>query len=219
MNHNAPTKGYHTRPQYDNLLNGHPMRPTPIARAADGHPSSIILTFTGARLDLRAPAVELITLRDIAHALSHIGRFCGAGDHIATVAQHCVHVSLLSPPAAARWALLHDASEAYLGDVSSPLKTLLPEYRHLEEIWQHAISTKFGVPRCDCKPWDVQSMLTERRDNGPYFMTDAEWIGLPPGSPTPEPDPMPWTAWGPARAEASYLARAEQLGIFDDADE
>jgi uncharacterized protein len=204
--------------EYSTQRNGQPMRPTPITSPAhSGHPNSIILTYSGARFDLQAPAVELITLRDIAHALARIGRFCGAGDHIATVAQHCVHVSLLCPPAIARWALLHDASEAYLGDVSSPLKSLLPEYRRLEEIWQHAISTRFGVPRCVCKYWDVSSMLTERRDNGPYFMTDAKWLGLPPGSSTPEPDPQPWTAWGTARAETIYLARAEQLGIYDDA--
>jgi hypothetical protein len=100
--------------------------------------------------------------------------------------------------------------------VGSPLKPLLPDYKNLEEIWQHAISTRFGVSRCDCKYWDVQSMLTERRDNGPYFTTDAEWLGLSPDTPTPEPDPRPWKPWAPARAEANYLARAEQLGIFDD---
>jgi len=217
MNPTHSTRGYKhrspveaARPQYDNLLN----RPRTTHSV---HPNSIILTFSGARLDLQSPAVEMITLRDIAHALSRIGRFCGAGDHIATVAQHCVHVSLLCSPECARWALLHDASEAYLGDVSSPLKSLLPEYQHLEKIWQDAISTRFGVPRCDCKYWDVQSMLTERRDNGPYFMTDAEWLGLSLDTPTPEPDPIPWTAWSTARAEAIYLARAEQLGIYDDA--
>jgi hypothetical protein len=181
------------------------------------HPNSSILTFSGKRLDLRAPAVEMITLRDIAHALSRIGRFCGAGNHIATVAQHCVHVSLLCPSAAARWALLHDAAEAYLGDVSSPLKSLLHAYQRLERIWQDAISARFGVPRVNIKQWDVKSMLTERRDNGPYFMTDAEWLGLSPDTPTPEPDPMPWKPWAPARAEAIYLSRASQLGIYDDA--
>jgi len=209
MNPTHSTRGYKhrspvetDRPQYDNLFK---------------RPRTTRLTFSGARPDLLSPAAELITLRDIAHALARIGRFCGAGDHIATVAQHCVHVSLLCSPECARWALLHDASEAYLGDVISPLKALLPEYRRLEEIWQDAISTRFGVPRVNVEQWDVISMLTERRDNGPYFMTDADWLGLPPGTPTPEPDPLPWKPWAPARAEAIYLDRAEQLGIYDDA--
>jgi hypothetical protein len=41
--------------------------------------------------------------------------------------------------------LMHDASEAYLGDVSTPLKTVLPEYRKLEEKFQEVIRRRFGL--------------------------------------------------------------------------
>jgi uncharacterized protein len=43
------------------------------------------------------------------------------------------------------WGLLHDASEAYLGDVNSPLKSLLPDYREIEHRMMCVIAQKFGL--------------------------------------------------------------------------
>lgn len=42
-------------------------------------------------------------------------------------------------------ALLHDAAEAYIGDVTSPLKNLLPQYRAIEKIIEKTIYIKYGI--------------------------------------------------------------------------
>ncbi len=178
------------------------------------HPNDIILMHSGKRVHLLAPSVEDIDLEDIAHHLAHIGRFTGAGDEIATVAQHCVHVSLLAPPALAAWGLLHDASEAYLGDVSSPLKALLPEYQRLEALWQDVIAQRFGVPiQRGVKPYDIQSLLTEKYHNGPRGMTDCEFLGVPETTPIPPISPEHWFAFNSRQAKSAYLQRAKELGL------
>jgi hypothetical protein len=179
------------------------------------HPNDIILMHSGTLVHLRAPRVEGILLEDIAHHLSHISRFTGAGDEIATVAQHCVHVSLLCPPELAAWGLLHDASEAYLNDCSSPLKALLPDYRRLEDMWQATISVRFSVLiQRGVKPYDIQSLLTELYHNGPRGMTDHEFLGVPEETPIPAIDTKQhWFAFNPRQAKSAYLQRAAELGI------
>lgn len=179
------------------------------------HPNDIILTHSGRRVHLLEPRVEDIDLADIAHHLSRIGRFTGAGDEITTVAQHCVHVSNLCPPELAAWGLLHDASEAYLNDVSSPLKALLSEYRRLEALWQDVISQRFGVPiERAVKPYDTQSMLTEKYHNGPRGMTDHEFLGVPDTTPLPAVTKNEyWFAFKANQAKFAYLDRAAKLGI------
>jgi hypothetical protein len=178
------------------------------------HPNDIILMHSTRRLHLLAPCVDDILLADIAHHLAHISRFTGAGDEIATVAQHCVHVSHLCPPELAVWGLLHDASEAYLGDVSSPLKALLPEYMRLERLWQDIIRQRFGVPiQHTIRFEDIQSMLTERHHNGPRGMTDHEFLGVPDTTPIPPVSPERWFACNARQAKYAYLQRAKELGI------
>lgn len=107
---------------------------------------SNIVTYSGAVLDLRAPDPAKIELVDIAWALSHLNRFNGHTRRAYSVAQHAVLVADLCP-VHDRWAgLMHDAPEAFLGDVASPLKRLLPEYRKLEAIWWLAIARRFELP-------------------------------------------------------------------------
>jgi len=112
----------------------------------------MITTFTGNKLDLLHPDPHLISIIDIAHALSNLCRFTGHTCTFYSVAQHSVHVakvvSKISPPLT-RAALLHDASEAYLGDVSTPLKQLLPDYIVLEVTWNTAIRQKFNILKHD----------------------------------------------------------------------
>lgn len=200
-----------------------------------------ILTHTGKRPDLLHPRIEDICLEDIAHALARIGRFTGHGDCFISVAQHCVHVSDLCPFDLKPWGLLHDATEAYLGDVSSPLKQALRTgggrytnlrpsdidrdwpaplrefaslYDALQDSWQDAISTRFSVPVANVKRWDIQSAMTERRDNGPHGADEIDWFGA--GRICPEgiePDWHPIIPWTPARAEVVYLDVARRLRI------
>jgi hypothetical protein len=90
---------------------------------------------------------EDIDIRDIAHALAQVNRFGGHVDQPISVAQHSVYVSYLSEHCGQdRQGLLHDASEAYLGDVTKWVKGQ-PEfalYREIEERVQRLIFRRYG---------------------------------------------------------------------------
>lgn len=93
------------------------------------------------------PTPEQIVIEDIARALSLQCRFLGHLPTHYSVAQHAIFVSCACAPEDALWGLLHDASEAYLGDVPSPLKRL-PQwaaYRAVEAALQAAIYARFGL--------------------------------------------------------------------------
>lgn len=130
-----------------------------------------ILTRTGVRFDLLNPTPDMIRPEDIAFALARICRFNGHTRGHYSVAEHSIRVAALVPAEHQLAALLHDAPEAYIGDVSSPLKALLPEYREIEQrIWS-AICQRFGIstelPQC-IKQADLIMLATERRDLMPY---------------------------------------------------
>lgn len=86
-----------------------------------------IKTFTGKRFILSAPTPAMVDIVDIAHSLSLQTRFVGHVREFYPVAQHCAHVAdqALREGASRQvclQALLHDATEAYTGDISRPLK-------------------------------------------------------------------------------------------------
>ena len=120
-------------------------------------PSSLIMTISGRWIDpLRLHPSE-VQIEDIAHALSNICRFTGHVTKFYSVAEHCLRVARMVPPHMEMIALLHDASEAYVADVSRPLKRQ-PEfeaYRRLEERVMWAIGKKFGFewPEPDKVKW------------------------------------------------------------------
>jgi len=105
-----------------------------------------ILLRSGEYFDFESPETSIITIGDISHALSNICRFTGHVRRFYSVAEHSVLTSYLVPPEDAFAALMHDAAEAVLGDVSKPLKRLLPDYRRIERRVERAIFTKFGLP-------------------------------------------------------------------------
>lgn len=128
---------------------------------------SVVQLASGGYIDLLDPQPEDIHLSDIAFGLSHICRFTGHTKHFYSVAQHSVMVSNLVDVALAKEALLHDASEAYIGDVSTPLKNLLPEYKKIEGRLEAVISDKFGLPQKKnplVKKADLIALVTEKRD-------------------------------------------------------
>lgn len=86
-----------------------------------------------------------VDIDDIAHSLSHLVRFTGHCAKPYTVAQHSVLVSLICNPVFAREALLHDAAEAYVNDLNTPVKRLLPKYEELEDDIIHVIYKKYGL--------------------------------------------------------------------------
>jgi uncharacterized protein len=107
-------------------------------------------TSTGRLIDLKDPTPEMIHIEDIATALSRICRFGGHSSAFYNVAQHSLLVTYKVPHEAKKWALMHDAAEAYLGDVIKPLKVLLePHYRLIEERFEQAIIKAFDIPVTD----------------------------------------------------------------------
>jgi len=85
-------------------------------------------TRSGQRVQLLQPQPDSIDIGDIALGLSRQYRFNGHTTTPYTVAQHSVVVSYLVPAEHALQALLHDAAEAYIGDLPSPVKKLCPDF-------------------------------------------------------------------------------------------
>lgn len=109
-----------------------------------------IETFKGVRFYPLDPRPEEILPEDIAHALSQICRFTGHTKHFYSVGQHsllCAEYALRKKhgPAIQLMALLHDASEAYIQDISRPVKPHLMNYIDIESKLQAAIYNKFGL--------------------------------------------------------------------------
>lgn len=104
------------------------------------------------QIDFANPTVEMINAEDIAHALSHICRFGGHTFTFYTVAQHSILVAALAPKKLKKAALLHDAAEAYIGDVIKPLKNLLgTAYANIEQNFEKVIAEKFNLSVDDFK--------------------------------------------------------------------
>ena len=119
---------------------------------------SAITTYTGTMVDPLNPKPDQIDSRDIAHALSML---CRANGHFKTfysVGQHCVNCM---QEAAARGysrkvqlaCLLHDASEAYLSDITRPVKQELPQYLEIEKPLQEAILNKYLAEPLTQEEW------------------------------------------------------------------
>jgi len=108
---------------------------------------SWIQTYSGRRFCPTNPDPESIVIQDIAHALSMQCRFSGHTKDFYSVAQHSVGVSYLCNEEDALWGLLHDASEAYLVDIPSPLKTSgeFNPYLKFEKNMMEAVCKRFKL--------------------------------------------------------------------------
>ena len=95
---------------------------------------TVIKTVLGRYFDLAKPREQEYPIEEIAWHLAHINRFTGAAEVPVNVAYHSVAVSRYVPQEHALAALLHDAEEAYYGDISSPAKRLVgAKYRRLAD--------------------------------------------------------------------------------------
>jgi hypothetical protein len=126
---------------------------------------------SGRRLDLLDPSPLDVEIEDIAHGLARVARWNGqtVGLHIFSVAQHSLLVEGIGEymqrgltPASKLTALLHDAAEYVLGDLISPLKSVIGEsYKEMEARLTGAIYIRFGLP---AKPPVPLKRLIKRAD-------------------------------------------------------
>ena len=112
------------------------------SRLAD-HPS--VLTYTGRQYSFFDPKIEQIDILDIAHGLSLICRYGGQCARFLSVAEHSVLVSHLVSAPYALDGLMHDAAEAYCGDMILPLKIVNPDFQAIVRISEDAIGTRFRL--------------------------------------------------------------------------
>lgn len=115
-------------------------------------------------INLLAPTVDMVDPHTIACSLSKLCRFGGHTIRFYSVAQHSVLVAHLAPLWLRREALMHDAAEAFIGDVIKPLKNLLTGIKEVEERFMKVI-----VERYELKPerleyikmYDMQALEIE----------------------------------------------------------
>lgn len=130
-----------------------------------------VSTFSGNRFYPLRPYIDHVAIEDIAHGLAYQCRFNGQTREFYSIAQHSLIVASLVPPPLRLAALLHDAAEAYLGDMVKPLKVLLPEFAALEDQVTAIIATTFGIDFSDYGPIkhaDLIALATEKRDLMPH---------------------------------------------------
>jgi len=112
-----------------------------------------IRTLSGKKFDFSRPSPEMVDIIDIASGLAYKGHFAGQTPEMFSIAQHCNWVCneycLRFPNESdgmKLMALLHDASEAYTGDIVKPLKMYLPNFVSLENSIMQAIALRFKLP-------------------------------------------------------------------------
>lgn len=108
-------------------------------------PKDCIRTNSGLYINVFEPTTEMICIEDIAHALSSLPRFGGHMNKHYSVAQHSVMcyeraIGIEDKKAA----LMHDASEAYMLDIPTPIKAKLPDYKKYEANLMSFIASKYG---------------------------------------------------------------------------
>jgi uncharacterized protein len=164
-----------------------------------------ILTLHGRSFDYRAPERHQFDIEEIAHALSNLCRFTGHTRSFYSVAQHSVLVCDLAPSEHKLEALLHDAHEAYVGDVNSPLKALLPMYREVEARAEAALRAAFGLPA-------KKATIVKYHDLSAYQI--ERFVLMPRGDEAPgedPPHPYPLHPLQPRDARELFLARWHEV--------
>lgn len=173
-----------------------------------------IQTYTARQFWPCDPRAEDICIEDIAHSLALQCRFTGHCTEFYSVAQHSVLVSLQVPPHLAMWGLLHDASEAYLTDLSRPLKRascLGTEYKLIESRLMFVICERFGLPSeepPEIKVADNRLLMTEKRD-----LLRAHG-SLPKWSETEKPLEGRVTPWEWRTAEVEFINRFSVIELL-----
>ena len=140
-----------------------------------------IETYTGKVLHFLDPRIEEIDIEDIAHSLANECRFGGHTSKFYSVAEHSILVASLCPRHLQLAGLLHDASEAYIRDIASPVKQYLGGYKEIEEGLMRVIAEKFGFSwplEREIKQADMVALKVEARNLLPS--KGGSWLHLYP---------------------------------------
>lgn len=175
-----------------------------------------IQTYTGKQAWPLNPMPQDIDIMDIAHALALANRYTGHTLFPYSVAQHCVLMhDAMKKAEYSRiecfWALMHDASEAYLCYIARPVKNCLHGYLFYEENLMKCIAAKYNLswPMPDIvKQMDLAMLATER----------FQLMGQPPipwtSTEGAEPIPCKIEEWDWKSAKMEFLIRfGEYFGI------
>lgn len=193
----------------------------------------LIITYSGRHVNPTDLRPEDICIEDIAHALALCNRFAGHTRRPISVAQHSVYVARLCRGVENRnialesQALLHDASEAYLGDITKWLKSTsaFAEYRIVEARIQSQIFQAF-----DCVPPGISELSPEVEEADRLMLCfEGEqafgtkiwnrWIeGLPPVYALISKEERnkigAWAPWSWKASERGFLDAARSLGFI-----
>ncbi|XXF10170.1 phosphohydrolase [Pseudomonas sp. D2-3] len=142
-----------------------------------------ILTNQGIRFELLNPTAEMIHPADIAHSLARLCRFNGHTSQHYSVAEHSYRVHELVEPEHQLHALLHDATEAYIGDMTRPLKLAMRGYAQ-----DMAVDNVYGqVERriwlAICERFDLEPELPDQVKEVDMYLLAVERRDLMPGHP------------------------------------
>lgn len=170
----------------------------------------IMETFTGLEVNPLNMQPNQILITDIAHALSLQCRFNGHCKYFYSVAQHSIHVGKLFNESHLRlFGLLHDAAEAYLGDIINPLKEAIPAYKVHEDILQTQIFLVF----C-CRPPSYSEQQRIKEADTRLLLTEAKFL-LPSHGKNWRKDFKPFIfdihPLSPEDAEAEFLLMYDRL--------
>lgn len=173
-----------------------------------------IVTYTGKSFDLLNPTPDMVCIEDIAHSLSNLCRYTGHVSEFYSVAQHCVLMALSDElPGDPMAKLLHDADEAYVGDISSPWKQFLwvlnsIPIREWEAKIQRVIGEALGIDlphSAEVKESDYRMYFTEIRDLMPPSDEFRKWCG------NLKPLKEKIVCWNPVQAEDLFLTTYYKL--------
>lgn len=175
--------------------------------------SPYVSTYLGNRFFLTRPHIDDVDIEDIAHGLAYQCRFNGQTSTFYSVAQHSLMVMQLVPAEERLAALLHDAAEAYLGDMVKPLKNLFPEFSAIEDQVMRIIGERFQIDLANLHPSikeaDRIALATEKRDLMPH--STEPWSILDGIQPLPQII-APLT---PNEAKSAFLKAFAELQIIN----
>lgn len=169
---------------------------------------SWVVTLSGSRFSILKPDPDAVKIEDIACALARQARFNGHTRFFYSVGQHsCLGAQVSPTKDVALQMLFHDATEAYVGDLVSPVKALLPDFEIIESRIHWAIAQKFGLeypmPKI-IKQIDRRLLATEIRD---LITKDLKSWNIK----EDEPFDFPIIPWPPEVTEARFLEMAREL--------